>query len=71
MIPYCLSLLKNSITQQDCPSGLRIQQTPAEPEIRSFIQLSYVSAPVHPHFLIIVKTHENRIEHILATLQMT
>ncbi|KAK2436738.1 hypothetical protein QL285_021710 [Trifolium repens] len=30
-----------------------------------------VSAPVHPHVLIIVKTHENRIEHILATLQMT
>ena len=29
------------------------------------------SAPVHPHVLIIVKTHENRIEHILATLQMT
>ena len=30
-----------------------------------------VSAPVHPHVLIIVKTHENRVEHILATLQMT
>ena len=30
-----------------------------------------VSAPVHPHVFIIVKTHENRIEHILATLQMT
>ena len=30
-----------------------------------------VSAPVHPHVLIIVKTHENRIEHILSTLQMT
>ena len=25
-----------------------------------------VSAPVHPHVLIIVKTHENRVEHILA-----
>ncbi|KAK2397818.1 hypothetical protein QL285_059356 [Trifolium repens] len=30
-----------------------------------------VSAPVHPHVLIIVKTYENRIEHISATLQMT
>ena len=30
-----------------------------------------VSAPVHPHVLIIVKTHENRVEHILAMLQMT
>jgi hypothetical protein len=30
-----------------------------------------VSAPVHPHILIIVKTHENIVEHILATLQMT
>ena len=30
-----------------------------------------VSAPVHPHVLIIVKTHENRVEHILAILQMT
>ena len=30
-----------------------------------------VSAPVHPHVLIIVKTHENIVEHILATLQMT
>ena len=30
-----------------------------------------VSAPVHPHVLIIVKTNENRVEHILATLQMT
>jgi hypothetical protein len=31
----------------------------------------FVSAPVHPHVLIIVKTYENRIEHISATLQMT
>jgi hypothetical protein len=31
----------------------------------------FVSAPVHPHVLIIVKTYENRVEHILATLQMT
>ena len=30
-----------------------------------------VSAPVHPLVLIIVKTHENRVEHILAMLQMT
>ena len=30
-----------------------------------------VSATVHPHVLIIVKTHENRVKHILATLQMT
>ena len=30
-----------------------------------------VSAPVHPHVLIIVKTHENRVEHIFETLQMT
>jgi hypothetical protein len=30
-----------------------------------------VSAPVHPHVLIIVETHEDRSEHILATLQMT
>ena len=27
-----------------------------------------VSAPVHPHVLIIVKTHENRVEHILANI---
>ena len=27
-----------------------------------------VSAPVHPHVLIIVKTHENRVEHILAKI---
>ncbi|WJX67582.1 hypothetical protein P8452_52038 [Trifolium repens] len=33
--------------------------------------IKVVSALVHPHVLIIVKTHENRIEHILATLQMT
>jgi hypothetical protein len=30
-----------------------------------------VSAPIPPHFLIIVKTHENRVENILATLQIT
>ena len=30
-----------------------------------------VSAPVHPLVLIIVKTHENKVEHILAMLQMT
>jgi hypothetical protein len=30
-----------------------------------------VSIPVHPHVLIIVKTNENRVEYILATLQMT
>jgi hypothetical protein len=29
---------------------------------------SLVSAPVHPNVLIIVKTHENRIEHILANI---
>ena len=27
-----------------------------------------VSAPVHPHVLIIVKTHENRVEHILENI---
>jgi hypothetical protein len=32
--------------------------------------INSVSAPVHSHVLIIVKTHENR-EHILAILQMT
>jgi hypothetical protein len=32
---------------------------------------SSVSAPVHPHVLLIVKTHENRVEHILAALQIT
>ena len=30
--------------------------------------LVIVSAPVHPHVLIIVKTHENRVEHILANI---
>jgi hypothetical protein len=30
--------------------------------------LILVSAPVHPHVLIIVKTHENRVEHILANI---
>jgi hypothetical protein len=30
-----------------------------------------VSAPVYPHVLIIVKTPENRVEHILAMLKMT
>ena len=33
--------------------------------------IDFVSAPVHPRVLIIVKTHENRVEHILAMLQMT
>jgi hypothetical protein len=28
----------------------------------------YVSAPVHPHVLIIFKTHENRVEHILGNI---
>jgi hypothetical protein len=37
---------------------------------KKFIEKT-VSAPVHPLVLIIVKTHENRVEHILAILQMT
>jgi hypothetical protein len=34
----------------------------------NFIGEVPVSAPVHPHVLIIVKTHENRVEHILANI---
>jgi hypothetical protein len=39
--------------------------------VEKMAQLHFVSAPVHPRVLIIVKTHENRVEHILAILQMT
>jgi hypothetical protein len=39
--------------------------------ICQFYRIKFVSAPVHPHVLIIVKAHENIVEHILATLQMT
>ena len=55
---------------------LRFRPTRTDPEEnknknnaqdRTFI----VSAPVHSLVLIIVKTHENRVEHILAMLQMT
>ena len=37
-------------------------------ELLLHLIMGFVSAPVHPHVLIIVKTHENRVEHILANI---
>jgi hypothetical protein len=58
-------------TSDSAPSNIEINSMMRQDSLLLRLTKDFVNAPVHPHVLIIVETHEDRSEHILATLQMT